>query len=103
VSEGVPIHACARCGHEVFPPRLLCSRCGASEWRRREASEGVLEESTVLRRAPGVPALDPVHLGSVRMGGAVVVVARVESGVEEGAPVRLQYRDGIPVAQPKEP
>ncbi len=103
MSDGVPMYVCARCEHEVFPVRLLCPRCGGSEWQRRDVSEGVLEESTVLRRAPGTSPSDPVHVGSVRVAGTVVVVARLEPGVDEGAPVRVEYRDGVPLAQPKEP
>jgi uncharacterized protein len=99
----LPVTTCSACGHAVFPARLLCPRCGGSEWRRSDVAEGVVEDSTVLRRAPGAPALDPVSLGSVRVAGGVVVIARIETGVENGAAVQLQYRDGIPVADPREP
>jgi uncharacterized OB-fold protein len=103
MSEGVPVDACVHCGHEVFPVRLVCPRCGGSEWGRNDVSEGVVEESTLLRRAPGEPELDPVYVGSVRVADGVIVVARLEAGVEDGAAVRLQYREGIPVAHPREP
>lgn len=102
MSEGIPVDACARCAHEVFPARLLCPRCGGSEWRRAYVSEGVVEESTLLRRAPGAPALEPVYVGSVRLGESVLVVARIDSDVEDGTAVQLQYRDGIPVARPRD-
>jgi hypothetical protein len=63
----------------------------------------MLEESTVLRRAPGTTPGEPVNLGSVRVGEGVVVVARLVPGTRPGAPVRLEYRDGIPVAHPRTP
>jgi uncharacterized protein len=103
VSGGLPIFACAHCGHTVFPARLLCPRCGNSEWQSIDVTEGVVEESTVLRRAPGTSSLEPVHLGSVRVAGDVVVVARLEPGVDSGTSVRLEYRDGVPVAHAREP
>ena len=101
--SGLPIWVCSACAHAVFPARLLCARCGGSEWRRNDVSEGVVEESTVLRRAPGAAALDPVPVGSVRVADGVLVVARIEAGMEEGAAVQLQYRAGIPLAHPREP
>ena len=97
---GLPLFRCRRCGHEVFPARLLCPRCGASDWERAEASEGVVEESTVLRRAPGAASPEPVTLGSVRVRKTIVVVARLTPGVDPDASVRLEYGDGVPVAHP---
>jgi uncharacterized protein len=99
----LPVFRCARCGHEVFPARVLCPRCGSPDWDRRAVVEGVVEETTVLRRAPGERSLEPVPIGSVRVGKEVVVVARLPPGVEAGAPVQLEYRDGIPVAHARTP
>jgi uncharacterized protein len=103
MTVALPISRCLRCGHEVFPARLLCPRCGSPDWQNGEAVEGVLEDSTVLYRAPGSAELEPVNIGSVRVGREVVVIARLEPGAEPGAPVRLEYRDGIPVAHPTTP
>jgi uncharacterized protein len=100
VSGGLPISVCSTCGHAVFPYRLLCPRCGGAEWRNEEVGSGVVEEVTTLCRAPGRPVAAPVPLGSVRLEGVVVVVvARLEGGLEPGDPVRLEYRDGVPVAR----
>lgn len=99
MSGGVPVSVCSACGHAVFPARLLCPRCGASEWRRHEVEEGVVEEATVVRRAPGGPPPAPIPVGSVRLRGGVAVVARLDPGVEEGSSVRLDYLDGVPVAR----
>jgi uncharacterized protein len=94
------VAVCSTCGQRVFPERLLCPRCGANDWRSEEVSEGVVEETTLLRRAPGGPPAEPVPLGTVRLEGGVLVVARLEATMRPGASVRLEYRDGVPVAQP---
>jgi uncharacterized OB-fold protein len=97
--SGVPVFVCDTCGHSVFPARLLCPRCGAAGWRRTELEEGVVEETTVLRRAPGASSLEPVSIASVSLEPGVRVVARLESDVGPGARVRLEYRDGVTIAR----
>ena len=87
----------------MFPARVLCPSCGASAWEGLQVDEGVVEEATAVERAPGGPLPIPVRLGSVRLPGGVLVVGRLGRGVEEGRSVRLEYRDGVPVAEAKEP
>jgi uncharacterized protein len=101
VTAVVHVFRCGRCRHEVFPARLLCPRCGSSEWESSEAPRGLVEDSTVVRRAPGTPSVEPVHIGSVRVGD-VVIVARLLGEAAPGTPVQLEYRDGVPVAHPTE-
>jgi uncharacterized OB-fold protein len=104
LSRGVPVSICSACGHAVFPARFLCPRCGGSEWQRTHVDVGVVEEATLVRRAPGGPLPSPIPVGSVRLrGGDVAVVARLEPEVEEGSSVRLDYLDGVPVAKPTTP
>jgi uncharacterized OB-fold protein len=103
VSRGVPVWRCSVCGHAVFPARVLCLRCGGDEWESREVDEGVVDEATLVRRAPGGSLPVPVAVGSVRLEGDVLVVARLEPGMEEGRSIRLEYRDGVPVATTTEP
>jgi len=98
--RGVPVAVCSACGRAAFPARLLCPRCGANDWRTEEAHEGVVEETTFLRRAPGGPLPEPVPLGTVRLDGGVLVVARLGPAMRPGESVRLEYRDGVPVALP---
>ena len=59
-----------------------------------------MEETTRLERAPGGPLPESVPLGTVRLDGGVVVVARLEATMRPGDSVRLEYRDGVPVALP---
>jgi uncharacterized OB-fold protein len=66
-------------------------------------SRGVVEETTLVRRAPGGRPAEPVPLGTVRLEGGVLVVARLAATMRPGASVRLEYRDGVPVAKPEEP
>ncbi len=96
--SGVPLSICSACGHAVFPARLLCPRCGRSEWEGREAGEAVVEDATVVRRAPGGELPVAVSVGTVRIDGGALVLARLEAGVAPGASVRLEYREGIPLA-----
>jgi uncharacterized protein len=100
--SGVPVSVCSACGHGVFPARLLCSRCGAAEWESREVEEGVVEDATLVRRAPGGELAVAVPLGTVRVEGGVRVLARIDLGLVPGASVRLEYRDGIPIASTQE-
>ena len=101
--NGLPLAICSACGHSVFPTRLLCPRCGSSEWEGREVEEGVVEDVAVVRRVPGGELGAAVPLGTVRVEGGALVLARLEGGVEEGASVRLEYRDGIPIASQSTP
>lgn len=66
------IPACAACGHAVWPPRLSCADCGASEWEQVDASAGTLEEVTELA--------DGVRLCSVKLDAGPIVIARIEQG-----------------------
>jgi uncharacterized protein len=103
MTRGLPVAVCSRCGHAVFPERLLCPTCGGADWRTKEIRRGVVEESTLVRRAPGGPLPERAALGTVQLDGGPVVVARLEPSLRPGASVRLEYRDGVPVAEPTEP
>jgi uncharacterized OB-fold protein len=103
VSGGLSISVCSACGHAVFPARLLCPQCGSDEWRSEDVGAGVVEEATLVERAPGGPLVTPVALGSIQLERGLVVVARLEARLERGDSVRLEYRDGVPVAYPTAP
>jgi uncharacterized protein len=101
--SGLPVSICSACGHAVFPARLLCPRCGGSDLKIREVDAGVVEEATVVRRAPGGPLPAPVQVGAVRVADGPLVLARLEPSVTSGDSVRLEYRDGVPVARNRTP
>jgi uncharacterized protein len=98
VKRGLTVWECASCGLAVFPRRLGCPRCGSAEWRRRTAETGVVEESTLLRRAPGRALHGPVRIGSVRLDAGPMVVARLAPAAGAGMRVQLLEDDGVPVA-----
>ena len=108
------IPACANCGHAVWPPRLACSVCRASEWTEVDASTGTVTEIVEI---PGRDS-DRVRLATVRLQvdrpavpsgrhtdeenstpGSPPVIARAE-GCEAGEEVAVELRDGSLVASP---
>ncbi len=94
---GVPVSVCARCRRVVFPARELCPGCGSSHWHRDERSAGVVEDATVVERAPrGLRA--GARVGTVRLDDGPRLVARLGPGAEIGARVRVVIEEGAPVA-----
>ena len=97
-AAGVPICVCRACGHAVFPPRLLCPRCGGSEWREEAAERGVVEEATkAVFRVRSEPVTR--RLASVRTEVGPVVIARLLDDAGPGAAVSLALSDGAVTAR----
>ena len=61
------------------------------------ARRGTLLDATTLERAPGGVGT-PIRIGSVRLAGGGVLVARVEGSVGEGDTVQLESDGGAVVA-----
>ena len=91
------VTACRRCGWQGFPERFWCPACGSEDVDSVAAELGVVEDATVMRRAPGRTVTDPVRLGTVGIDGGGRVIARLEA--ESGERVRLSVEDGAPVAR----
>lgn len=98
MSEPLRVPACARCAHAIWPPRLLCPRCGSAEWGSVEAGGGVVEELTQL--ADGEQSSHA--LGSVRLAAGPTAIVRCEEGVQPGDGVRLCLVNGALVARSEE-
>jgi len=81
------IQRCEGCGLNVFPDRLWCPGCGAGELRHVDAGPGRVEEETTLRRPP---TADPITLGTVRLKAGPLVIARLSTGADPAAQVRLE-------------
>jgi uncharacterized OB-fold protein len=97
--SGVPVTLCNPCGWRGFPERIWCPRCGSSDLRTALVHGGRVEDATILRRAAGRAMAAPVRLGTVRLAGGGLVVARLDrAGV--GDRVRLSLDGGAPVARP---
>jgi uncharacterized OB-fold protein len=77
---------CRRCGQVVFPPRLLCPRCGAWDWTERLIERGVVEAVTWRGQR---------QLASIRTEAGPVVTAVAASGdLAPGLEVALESRLG---------
>ena len=98
MTAGIPVQVCSRCGRRFFPHRLACSDCGSETFTVETASEGTVEESTVVRRVPGQVLDEPVALATVRLGEGPRIVARVPPDARPGATLPLRLEGGAPVA-----
>jgi uncharacterized OB-fold protein len=83
------VDVCTACGTAVFPPRVLCRRCGGRERREAAVERGVLE---------AVTERDGTRIGEVRIPLGPAVVARVVSDARCGDEVELEMIDGVPTA-----
>lgn len=85
------VQVCDRCGHAVFPVRVLCPRCGSRDWHEIVAAGGVAEQVTTHREAG--------RIASVATDAGPIVIARAKKGVQPGSPVALELDGGAPVAR----
>jgi uncharacterized OB-fold protein len=94
--SGLLARRCGSCELVVFPPRLLCPRCGSRDWRDTEIATGVVEQATTARsrRRP-----DGVALGAVRLSEGGVAIARLEDGASPGDEVVVDVRGAAIVAR----
>ena len=97
MSNGVPVQVCAGCGRRFFPHRLSCP-CGSREFSIVVIEEGVVEERTTVRRAPGRSLDEAVAIATVVLRDGPPVVARVGSDTQPGDAVRLRLEAAAPVA-----
>lgn len=99
MSPGVSVSRCPACGWRGHPARLRCPVCGDERMRVATARRGILLDATKLERAPsGLGA--PVRIGSVRLRGGGVLVARIEGDVDVGDGVQMSSDGGAVVASP---
>jgi uncharacterized OB-fold protein len=94
----VRVSSCRACGWRGFPERIWCPRCGSDEIEAVAVEGGVVEEATVLRRAPGRDLAAPVRLGTVLVDGGGRLVARLVDA-DAGTAVKLESDDGAPVGR----
>ncbi len=108
MSAPFAISACKACGHLAYPPRILCPECGGTEWGRRLAETGVVEELTVRRpvfkrrQLPWGNWLDQAetHLAAVVTDLGPRIVCRVPEGTKVGDRVTLVARGSTAIAVP---
>jgi uncharacterized OB-fold protein len=89
---------CKSCGFVVFPPRLVCPKCGAREFIPTKLAEaGQLLTYTVIRVPPG-PFEDqaPYAVGIAELDDGVRLTAQVVdcdfANLAVGTRVRLEFR-----------
>ena len=97
--SGVPVTVCNACDWRGFLARLWCPACGSTDLRTTLVHGGHVEDLTILHRAAGRTIVAPVHIGTVRLAGGGLVVARLDR-VSIGDHARLSLDDGAPVAEP---
>jgi uncharacterized OB-fold protein len=96
----IVVGKCPSCGAERFPLPLWCDVCGSYRIEELSSPSGLVTEVTIVRHVPG-HSLPPVRLGTVRLDGGAVVVARLEAAVGEGSRVDVVVEDGAPIARPR--
>ena len=94
----IVVGKCPSCGAERFPIPLWCDICGSYRIDEVSPPFGLVTETTIVRHIPG-HVLPPVRLGTVRLAGGAVVVARLEAGVGEGSRVEVDVEAGAPIAR----
>jgi uncharacterized OB-fold protein len=108
VSAPFTVSVCRVCDHACYPPRILCPNCGASDWGRRLADTGVVEEVTVRRpvfkrrQLPWGNWLDQeeTKLGSVKTDLGPRVVVLLPEGAKPGDRVTLAAQASTAIAIP---
>jgi uncharacterized OB-fold protein len=106
MSAPFTVALCAVCGHAAYPPRILCPVCASSDWTRRLADTGVVEEVTVRRpvtkhrQLPWGNWLDQeeTRLGTVKTDLGPRIVCRVPEGVGPGDRVSLHAQASTAIA-----
>jgi uncharacterized OB-fold protein len=108
VSAPFTVSECRSCGYVAYPPRILCPRCAANDWKKRITDQGVVTEITVRRpvfkrrQLPWGNWLDQeeTRLAVVQSDAGVRIVARVPDGVEIGDRVKLTAQASTAIALP---
>ncbi len=89
---------CKKCEKVFFPPRRVCSQCGAREFEKTQLpQEGKVETFTVIRVAPtGFSDEAPYAVGIVSLPGEIKVMAQIvdcdPGRLTIGDRVRLEFR-----------
>ena len=86
---GVTISRCGKCGTGYFPTRLLCPKCGANAMKPDMVSEGLVEETTVVRHNAGQDNWQPRHLATVRTPEDQLIIVGLEGLTSRGTKVTL--------------
>lgn len=111
MSAPFTVPCCRVCGHLAYPPRILCPECGANDWTRTLADNGIVTEVTVRRpvfKRRQLPWGDWLDQEAVRLAAvhvdvgerSVRIISRVPEGVETGDRVTLVAQASTAIALP---
>ncbi|MGE4334883.1 MAG: Zn-ribbon domain-containing OB-fold protein [Pigmentiphaga sp.] len=88
------LYGCSACGQLQFPPRRRCGHCAGTSLDWMPASRaGVVQDTTVVRRAAGLPKGEVRHLATVAHETGVRMVVRTPSALPEDTAVRLDLHE----------
>jgi uncharacterized OB-fold protein len=88
MTVGIPV--CTSCGAAVFPPRALCPRCAAREWRLES-----VDRSTIV----GVTAGEGTRVASVQTPLGPILVVRLLGDATTGDEVDLAQEGTVIVGR----
>ena len=80
MSDGATVSQCRNCGWTGMPPRDWCPVCARDCVGDARVPFGLVEQATTVRRGVG-PSRSTVRLGSIRLDGGGVVLARLDPGL----------------------
>lgn len=98
MSDGATVSRCRHCGWTGMPPRDWCPVCARDCVGETRVLFGWVEQMTIVRKRVGPPGTT-VRLGSIRLEGGGVVLARLDPDVDKGQRARLADDDGVVVAR----
>ena len=93
----ISLQGCAQCGARQYPPRDLCRVCLADALAPvEETGEGRLVVSAIVHRSlePDFAGDLPLRIGTVHLDCGLRIIAFVDAGLADGAPVRLRQEAG---------
>jgi uncharacterized OB-fold protein len=96
MSEGLGIWRCRSCGTGYFPHRLLCPRCSGQDFAEDRATEGLIEEVTVIRHVLGQNDWQPHRLANVRTTNGPHITVGLRDNSEPGTVIDLFEEGNAP-------
>jgi uncharacterized OB-fold protein len=105
MAEGVVMRECRQCGKVIFPPRQLCPRCGAWDWKRTLAMTGVVDRVTWRRPRRQTPTGHWIERANIQLAwvrsdlGPHVTVLAPDGNLERGITVDLASHARVRVAR----
>ncbi len=101
VTPGLQVWACAKCGAQFFPRRLLCLKCESPEMVEAHVHEGVVEEITVVRHVLGQGEWQPRRIANVRTPIGLMLTVGLLDDSPVGTRIAISQQGTAPVGRAK--